>query len=108
VDAEERARLDAVLAMIQPISARADGLLLDARNTAAPPEIDLDAILVPTFIASAEDDRYRTAESARMLAEGIAEATLMITPDGGHVWAGRAQEVEAATVAFLRKVLPEN
>lgn len=108
VDAEERARLDAVLAMIQPISARADGLLLDARNTAAPPELDLDAIRVPTFIASAEDDRYRTAESARMLAVDISGAELMITPDGGHVWAGRAEEVEAATAAFLNEVLPEN
>jgi pimeloyl-ACP methyl ester carboxylesterase len=61
---EERARLDAVLAMILPISARADGLLLDAQNTASPPEIGL--------IASAEDDHYRTADSARLLAGGIA------------------------------------
>jgi 2-hydroxy-6-oxonona-2,4-dienedioate hydrolase len=101
VDAEERARLDAVLAMILPISARADGPLLDTRNTAAPPEIDLDSIRVPTLIASAEDNRYLTAESARMLADGITGADLLITPDGGHVWAGRADEVEAATAAFL-------
>ena len=80
------ARLDAVLAMILPISARADGLLLDAKNTAAPPEIDLGKIRAPTFIASAEDDHYRTADSARMLAGGIAGAELFITPDGGKVY----------------------
>jgi pimeloyl-ACP methyl ester carboxylesterase len=103
-DREERARLDAVITMIQPISDRADGLLLDALNTAAPPEIDLGEISSPTFIASAEDDHYRTADSARLLAEGIAGAELLITPDGGHVWAGRAREVEAATADFLERV----
>jgi 2-hydroxy-6-oxonona-2,4-dienedioate hydrolase len=102
---QERARLDRLLAMILPISARADGLLLDAQNTASPPEIGLDDIHAPTFIASAEDDHYRTADSARMLAGGIAGAELFITPDGGHVWANRSQEVEAAAAAFLGKVL---
>jgi pimeloyl-ACP methyl ester carboxylesterase len=102
---EERARLDALLAMILPISARADGLLLDAQNTASPPEIGLDSIHAPTFIASAEDDHYRTADSARMLASGIAGAELFITPDGGHVWANRSHEVEASAAAFLGTVL---
>lgn len=107
-DPGERARLDAFLAMIQPISARADGLLLDAQNTAAPPEIDLGAIRAPTFIASAEDDHYRTADSARLLAAGIAGAELLITPDGGHVWVGRSREIEAAAARFLARVLPSN
>jgi pimeloyl-ACP methyl ester carboxylesterase len=104
-DPEERARLDAVLAMILPISARADGLLLDAQNTASPPEIDLGDIRAPTFIGSAEDDHYRTADSARLLARGIAGAELFITPDGGHFWANRSHEVEAAAAAFLDRVL---
>jgi pimeloyl-ACP methyl ester carboxylesterase len=104
-DPEERARLDALLAMILPISPRADGLLLDAQNTASPPEIDLSDIRAPTFIASAEDDHYRTADSARLLAHGIAGAELLITPDGGHVWANRSQEVRAAAAVFLDRVL---
>lgn len=104
-DPEERFRLDAVLAMILPISARADGLILDAGNTAAPPEIDLGAILAPTFIASAEDDHYRTADSARLIADGIAGAELLITPDGGHVWVGRANEVDTAAAAFVKRIL---
>ncbi len=102
----ERARLDAVLDMIMPISARADGLILDAYNTASPPPIDLTAVRAPTFIASAEDDHYRTADSARLLAEGIEGAELMVTPDGGHVWVNRSGEVEAAAAAFLSRVLP--
>lgn len=102
-DGAERARLDAILEMILPISARVEGLVLDARNTAAPPQIDLDAIRAPTFIASAEDDRYRTADSARLLADAIPGAELLVTPDGGHAWVGRSDEVEAATIAFLRR-----
>lgn len=94
-----------VLAMILPISDRADGLMLDAFNTAAPPETELDTVVAPTFIASAEDDRYRTADSARLLAEGIAGAELLVTPDGGHVWAGRSREVENAAAALLDDAL---
>lgn len=40
------------------------------------------------------------------LAEGIDGAELLITPDGGHVWINRADEVEAAVAAFLERVLP--
>lgn len=101
----QRTRLDAMITMILPISARVDGLLLDAKNTATPPSIDLSGIRAPTFIASAADDRYRTADSARLLAEGISGANLLITPDGGHVWANRAPEVDAAAAAFLDRAL---
>lgn len=100
---EERARLDAVMRMILPISARSEGLVLDARNTAAPPVIDLARIAAPTFIASADDDRYRTADSARLLAARIRGAELLITPDGGHVWVGRSPEIETATLRFLER-----
>ena len=105
-DPRERARLDGFLRMILPISARADGLMLDAQHTAAPAEIALGDIRAPTFVASAEDDRYRTADSARLLARGIPDAELFITPDGGHVWASRTPEVEARAGAFLDRVLP--
>jgi 2-hydroxy-6-oxonona-2,4-dienedioate hydrolase len=106
-DPAERARLDAMIWAILPISLRADGLLLDGQHTAAPVPVDLSAIRAPTFVASAEDDRYLTAESARMIAEGIAGAELLITPDGGHVWAGRNDEVMAAAVAFVERALAE-
>lgn len=102
----ERARLDAMLRAILPISARAEGLLLDAAHTAAPAGIDLAAIAAPVFIAAAEDDAYRTADSARLLAARLPGAELLVTPDGGHVWVNRAAEVQAATAGFLARVLP--
>lgn len=104
-DASERARLDAVITMMMPLSDRAAGLMLDARNTATPIEVDLAAITAPTFIASAEDDRYHTADSARFLAAGISNAELLITPNGGHVWVNRSKEVESATAEFIGRAL---
>jgi pimeloyl-ACP methyl ester carboxylesterase len=102
-DPGERARLDAVMWSILPISARAEGLLLDAGNTAAPVPVDLSRITVPTLAVSAEDDRYRTAESARLIARGVAGAEVFIAPDGGHAWAGRNDEVQAVIAEFLAR-----
>ena len=104
----ERARLEELLAMIQPISERSIGLLLDARNTAAPLPVDLSAISAPAFVASAEDDRYLTAGSARMIAGAIPDAQLLITPDGGHVWVNRQAEIDRAVTEFLSKALDDD
>ena len=101
VDPTERARLDAILWGILPISARAQGLILDAKNTASPLPVPFDRITAPTLAASAEDDRYVTAASARLITERIAGAELLVTPDGGHVWAGRRDEVWDRIRAFL-------
>ena len=70
-------------------------------------EIDLGDIRAPTFVASAEDDHYRTADSARLLARGIAATELLITPDGGHVCVNRSHEVEVALAEFLDRALPQ-
>ena len=101
VEPAERARLDAILWGILPISARAQGLILDAQNTAAPLPVDFERITAPTLAASAEDDRYVTAASARLIAERIEGAELFVTPDGGHAWAGRRDEVWDRVLAFL-------
>ena len=42
---------------------------------------------------------------AMIVTGGIAGAELFITPDGGHFWANRSHEVEAAAAAFLDRVL---
>ena len=107
VNADERARLHGVLSSILPISARADGLLLDAGHTASPVPVDLAGITLPTLAASAEDDRYRTADSARLIAAGVKGSALFVTPDGGHVWAGRQAELGEAVASFLRSALDQ-
>ncbi|MCG6885103.1 MAG: alpha/beta hydrolase [Silicimonas sp.] len=104
-DPAERARLHAIVWNILPISARVDGLLLDARNTADPVPVDLSRITAPTLAISAEDDRYGTAASARLIAGRIDGAKLLVTPDGGHAWAGREDEVWAVVRNFLAHTL---
>ena len=104
-DPDEHAWLMTFFEMILPISERAPGLMLDGQNTAAPAEVDLAAITVPTLAASAEDDHYQTADSARMIAARVPGAELYVTPDGGHVWAGRADEIQAVAADFIARAL---
>ena len=105
IEGAERERVGAILRDILPISARADGLILDTANTARPAAVDLVRITAPTLAISAEDDRYGTADSARLIAAGIPGAELLILPDGGHVFAGRNDEVTARMLVFLEDVL---
>lgn len=101
LEGDERVRVEAILWDILPISARADGLVLDAMHTADPVPVDLGKITSPTFLLSAEDDLYETAPSARGIAEAIPGAELMMLEEGGHVWAGRQDEVMERIAGFL-------
>lgn len=98
---EERARVGGILASIQPVSLRADGLANDAAQAGAPPPMELDRIQAPTLAISCEDDRFGTADAARHIAASVPGARLTIYPDGGHVWVGRDAEVWAAIDEFL-------
>lgn len=99
----EQARVEAILAGVLPVSARARGLLNDARLAGNPAEMDLARIAAPTLAISLEDDRYLTADAARHIAASVPGSELVIYPSGGHVWVGRDAEMFAAIDAFLRK-----
>lgn len=100
----ERARVSAILRGILPASARARGLLNDARLAGNPAPMDLAAIDAPTLAISLEDDFYLTADAARHIAETVPGARLIVYPDGGHVWVGRDAEMSAAIDGFLREL----
>ncbi|MBV2360253.1 alpha/beta hydrolase [Thalassococcus sp. CAU 1522] len=102
--AAERARIDALIDTLMPISARVEGLLFDNRQTNRVLDLPLDRITAPTLILSTEDDRFMTARNARWLAGRIAGSELLILPDGGHVWAGHDDTATAAMLALLRDV----
>jgi 2-hydroxy-6-oxonona-2,4-dienedioate hydrolase len=99
----ERARVTEIMRGILPVSARARGLLNDARLAGNPAEMDLAAISAPTLAISLEDDFYLTADAARHIADTVPGARLIVYPDGGHVWVGRDAEMFAAIDAFLRE-----
>jgi 2-hydroxy-6-oxonona-2,4-dienedioate hydrolase len=100
--AQERARAQAILHGILPVSAKTRGLLNDGRLAGNPAPMRLEAIEAPTFAISVEDDRFLTADAARHIATTVPDARLLIFPSGGHIWIGRDEEMFAAVDGFLR------
>jgi 2-hydroxy-6-oxonona-2,4-dienedioate hydrolase len=103
--ATERARAEAILHGILPVSAKTRGLLNDGRLAGNPAPMQLDAITAPTFAISVEDDGFLTADAARHIAAATPDARLLVFPDGGHIWIGRDEELLAAVDAFLRETV---
>ena len=99
----ERARARDILRTILPVSARAEGLLHDARWAGDPPEQPLERIAAPTLAVACEDDFFLTHDAARHIARIVPDAELVSFPTGGHIWVGHDAEVFAAIDAFLRR-----
>lgn len=97
----ERARVNALLDNILPVSARADGLRTDSGvgKTLAP--APLESIRAPTLIISARDDRYGTYAGAQYTASQIAGAKFIGFNEGGHTWVGHQDEVMSEIVKLL-------
>lgn len=101
--ASERGRANRILEEIMPIERRSRGMLNDARLAGNPARIDFSRIRVPTFVVSAEDDRFGTAATARDIAAAVPGAGLLILPDGGHIWVGHDARLWSAVATFLRQ-----
>ena len=98
---EERRRAELILDGLMPISRKADGLRTDGFWAGTPSPTAYEDIAVPTLILSCEDDLFGTAETARRLAERIPEATVMIWPEGGHIWLGHDADVAREIADFV-------
>lgn len=83
---DERRRAYRILEELMPISARAKGMMNDARLAGRPARVDFTRISVPTLVVSVEDDRFGTAATAREIAAKVPDARLVIYPSGGHIW----------------------
>jgi 2-hydroxy-6-oxonona-2,4-dienedioate hydrolase len=98
---EERARVNAMLDNILPVSVRAEGLRSDTavgKNLAPAP---LESIRAPTLVISARDDGYGTYASAQYTAGRIAGAKFIGFDEGGHTWVGHDEEVQSEIVKLL-------
>jgi 2-hydroxy-6-oxonona-2,4-dienedioate hydrolase len=98
---KERARVNAMLENILPVSARAKGL---AHDTAAGKHLSpasLGSVRARTLIISAHDDRYGTYASAKYTANGIAGARFIGFDEGGHTWIGHDEEVMSEIAKLL-------
>jgi pimeloyl-ACP methyl ester carboxylesterase len=97
----ERARVNAMLDAILPVSARAAGLRNESRVAKRLEPYDLAAIRAPTLAISARDDGYGTYASAEYTAAQIAGAKFIGFEQGGHLWVGHDAEVRQAIAGFV-------
>ncbi|PZO02210.1 MAG: alpha/beta hydrolase [Alphaproteobacteria bacterium] len=91
----ERARIDAMLEDILPVSSRAAGLRNDTAASKSLAPAALDTITAPTLIISARDDGYGTYASARYTADRIPGARFVGFEHGGHTFVGHNDAVMA-------------
>jgi pimeloyl-ACP methyl ester carboxylesterase len=99
--AGERARVNAMLDNILPVSIRAEGLRSDSLVSKHLAPSPLESVHLPTLIVSARDDRYGTYASAQYTASRIAGAKFIGFDQGGHTWVGHDEEVMAEVVTLL-------
>jgi pimeloyl-ACP methyl ester carboxylesterase len=99
---DERRRADAMLAMIQPVSLRRQGLRNDSRLTTGAARAALESIRAPTLCISALDDGFGTDASARYSCQHIPGGRFLGFDAGGHLLLGHRAEVVAAVEAMLR------
>jgi pimeloyl-ACP methyl ester carboxylesterase len=92
----ERARVNAMLDNILPVSARADGLRNETQVATHLQPYDLAAIRAPTLVISARDDGYGTYASAEYTAGRITGAKFIGFEQGGHLLVGHDEQVRRA------------
>ena len=98
---QERARVDAMLDNILPVSLRAEGLRSDTAVGKHLSQSPLESIRLPVLVISARDDRYGTYASAKYTADRIPGSKFIGFDEGGHTWVGHNDEVRAAIVELL-------
>ena len=104
---QERARVNAMLDNILPVSTRAAGLRSDSVLGKGIPRYALESIRAPTLIISVRDDGYGTYASAQYTADQIAGAKFVGFNEGGHTWVGHDDEVQLEILKVLSsKVQP--
>lgn len=99
------ADVQGALSAVSPISRRGDGMMFDTfvGNPAINHGYPLAEIRTPVLVLSAQDDPMTLHTNVRGLAEQLPAARLVTISDGGHMMLGRAGEVRAAIVAFVRE-----
>ena len=99
----ERARVNAVLDHILPVSSRRFGLLNEAAVIPTLPRYELERLQAPTLLIAARDDLYGMFAPMRYSADHIPNARFIGFETGGHMVVGHHEEVTAEIVGFLRE-----
>ena len=99
--AEEQKRIVRIARGTLPLSQRRKGLWNDFAIVSSSPRYALEQLRVPALVISIENDLFGTFESSRAAAERIPGARFLSFPTGGHLWAGRQDEVVSEITKFL-------
>lgn len=91
---EERARVNAILDYIPPVSSRAAGLRSDSDLGKSLGPSPLNKVRAPTLVVSVRDDGFGTYASAEYTASQIKGARFVGFEHGGHVWVGHDDEIQ--------------
>lgn len=103
----EKARIQAMLENILPVSQRAEGLRSDSAVGKQLQPSPLDKVRAPTLIISARDDAYGTFATAQYTASQIPGATFIGFETGRHTWVGHDEEVRAEIAKLVKSASPE-
>ena len=90
---EERARVNAILDHILPVSERASGMRSDSVLGKSLEPSALDKVRAPTLVISVRDDGFGTYASAQYTASQIKGAKFLGFERGGHVWVGHDDKI---------------
>ena len=98
---QERARVNAILDNIMPLSARAKGMNNDKATSMNLASYPLQVIRTPTLVFSARNDGFGTYANAQYSAEQIVGAKFIGFEDGGHALVGHVDEVMAEIAKLI-------
>ena len=98
---DERARINAMLHNILPVSERAAGLRSDSVMGKRLGPSAVESVRVPTLIVSVRDDGFGTYASAEYTASKIKGAIFVGFEHGGHVWVGHNDAVIQEIVKLI-------
>ncbi len=104
---QERVRINAVLDGILSVSARAAGLRSDSVLGKSLGPSPLGSVRAPTLIISVRDDGFGTYASSEYTAGQIKGAKFVGFEQGGHVWVGHQDEVQAEIMNLLVPKVPK-
>ena len=101
---QERARINAILDHILPVSARAAGLRSDSVLGKSLGPSALGMVRAPALVISVRDDGFGTFASAQYMADQIKGAKFVGFESGGHVWVGHDDEVMQEVSNLMKRV----
>jgi pimeloyl-ACP methyl ester carboxylesterase len=100
---EEQERILRIMRDALPLGPRRRGLWNDLTILASAPRYELERLHVPALVIGIENDLFGIYRSSRAAAERMPGARFLGFPTGGHLWAGRQDEIVPALTGFLNQ-----